>query len=46
MVGGLREIVVAGEDQRPEELKGRVTRLGWEATARGVDKDVVIRAAA
>ncbi|RTL81294.1 MAG: hypothetical protein EKK29_18270 [Hyphomicrobiales bacterium] len=44
--GGLREIVVAGEDQRTEELKARATRLHWAAVERGVDSVVTIRVAA
>jgi hypothetical protein len=46
IVGGRREIVIAGEDQRPEELRGRATRLREEAVRRGIDSDVLIRVAA
>jgi hypothetical protein len=46
IVGGRREIVVAGDDQLPTELRARATRLEWEATARGVANDIIVRVAA
>jgi hypothetical protein len=46
IVGGRREIIVAGEDQRPEELKARATRLKEEAVRRGVANVVTIQVAA
>lgn len=45
IVLGRREIVVSGEDQRPEELRARVTRMKEEAMRLGVAGDVLIRAA-
>jgi len=44
--GGKREIIVAGEDQLPSELRARATRLEWEAVARGVREDIIVRVAA
>lgn len=46
LVGGRREIVVAGEDQLPAELKARVTRLKEDAIRLGVADVVTIRVAA
>jgi hypothetical protein len=43
---GVRHILIAGHDQRPEELRARATRLHWAAVNIGVADAVKIEVAA